>query len=651
MSAQAGVYYPHHQPGRAELLDRLYRSLERQGPDGGATRQAGAVGMAYRACQITPESVHEMQPIQGYDGCLFTFDGRLDNREDLIFQLKEALLGDRTDAAIAFAAFARWGAKCFGRLVGDWAIAAWEQHSETMFLARDFAGACPLYYFALGPEVLLWSSELEGLAELAAVVSGSCLQIDEEWIAQYFGLQPDGERTPFRGIKHVPPGCFVVITETAVSVQRHWAIDPEFSIHYRTDAEYEEHFRELFRQAVRCRLRSRGPVWGQLSGGMDSSAIVCMADHILEHEGADISGLETVTATYDQSPESDERKFFMEIERKRGRGGHHFDEFDYPFLTLPFYGHRTGMPEHADCYARREQAICSAMEASGSRVQLCGQGGDELLGNIGAGHLSLLDSLYHGRFDQFRQELIDWAIATRRSRMGLFSEVVQSALPHGLQTLLDRSPEVGQHLRMLDHSFVSRQHLRTRVVPTLTDPFELTLPSGQRRASGLHSVIVGVCRTILRRMGPAHVTYPYLHRPLVSFLLSIPMSQLARPGERRSLMRRALRGLLPEGVLRRKTKQSPDAALYRALARELPAMTALLDQPVVCELGYIRRTELQQVLRECCHGIFPVVLLCKVLCLEVWLRSQTTTLGISPRSGTFSPADSLEVSPFCGGLE
>jgi asparagine synthase (glutamine-hydrolysing) len=85
-------------------------------------------------------------------------------------------------------------------------------------------------------------------------------------------------------------------------VTKFWDFDPAKSTRYRTDAEYEEHFRDVFAQAVGRRLRSDSPVLAELSGGMDSSSIVCMADEIARHEPGGARRVETVSYYDDSEP-------------------------------------------------------------------------------------------------------------------------------------------------------------------------------------------------------------------------------------------------------------------------------------------------------------------------------------------------------------
>jgi len=110
-----------------------------------------------------------------------------------------------------------------------------------------------------------------------------------------------------------------------VSVERFWHFSPHTIIRYKTDRDYEEHFRHVFRQSVRRRLRSDAPVIAELSGGLDSSSIVCMADDILANEGADTRRLDTLSFYDKTEPKGDDWVYFHKIERQRGRVGIHID--------------------------------------------------------------------------------------------------------------------------------------------------------------------------------------------------------------------------------------------------------------------------------------------------------------------------------------
>lgn len=617
MAAQAGAFLRETSVIKQDLTEQLRGGLLGQSPDGIVDYRCEHLYMAYGGHKVTPESVAERQPFSSR-GWVLTWDGRLDNRDELIKALGKPGETDVSDAELVGRSLDALSQDCLKRLEGDWALAAWRAQDSTLLLARDYVGTCPLYYCTYDGMVL-WTSELESLHSTLAWLTGASLRLNRDWVVSYFSMDADPTAAPFEGVQVVPPGHFVQFDNERIKIVEYWEPHPSGSIRYGDDREYEDHFHQLFAEAVRCRLRSKGRVWAQLSGGLDSSAIVCMADHVVKTGVALGARIETVSATYDSSPESDERRFIDAVENSRGLRGRHFSDLSYPPISLPFHHHRTGTPEFADLFSLRERAICQAMLSDGSAVQLSGEGGDELLGNIGDGIPNLLDALHHRSFRNFGSSLQKWATSLKQSQLSVLGNVVAEMLPDMLRGQLTTDKSVEQRARVLDTSFVASATFARHCVAPVRPSWRLDLPSARLRADALKQIIGRLSRTSLRRMGPIHITYPYLHRPLVSFLLAIPADQLARPGERRSLMRRALRAILPPEVASRQGKRSPDAALYRALNIQWQNLQPFLQGTLSAKLGILDEKALQDVAVRAHLGTFPASLFLIALCFEMWL--------------------------------
>jgi len=131
-----------------------------------------------------------------------------------------------------------------------------------------------------------------------------------------------------------------------------------------------------------------------------------------------------------------------------------------------------------------------------------------------------------------------------------------------------------------------------------------------------------ISKASYRARGGIEVSHPYLHRPLVEFLQAIPVEQRVRPGETRSLMRRALSNLLPGKILKRQGKKGPEEALFRAVAREWPRLQPIFKNARVCAAGYIDAEALHAALDRARHGCethsFALI---QTISLEFWLRS------------------------------
>src|SRR5262245_17727262 len=146
MSALGGIYNFNDKPVDERALMSLGSALEDHAPDGGDAVTSGAVGLVYRAFHTNRESRLERQPLISAHRHILCWDGRLDNRAELISLLATELDHNQSDAAIVMAAYLRWGAECLVRFLGDFALSLWDPDSRTLLLARDAAGPRPLYY-------------------------------------------------------------------------------------------------------------------------------------------------------------------------------------------------------------------------------------------------------------------------------------------------------------------------------------------------------------------------------------------------------------------------------------------------------------------------------------------------------------------------
>src|SRR5260370_11674054 len=320
MSVQAGILNFDGRAADRAFLGKLSSAIEQFGPDGGSTYVDGPLGMVYRAFHTTLESRLERQPLRSSQGIVITWDGRLDNRAEVMPQVWDDLTDDRTDVAIVMAAYENWGTDCFCKLIGSWALSIWNSHDQDLLLARDYVGVRHLYYCPKNNSVI-WCTNLATMV----LLSDMQFTLNDEYIAGFLALWPEAHLTHYREIQAVPPGKFVRIRDAEATINSYWSFDTKRQIRYKTDTEYEEHFCHVFRQAVRRRLRCDSPILAELSGGLDSSSIVCMADHIITKGEAEVPRLDT-TSRYDpEEPGGDERPYFTKVEEKRGRTGVHVD--------------------------------------------------------------------------------------------------------------------------------------------------------------------------------------------------------------------------------------------------------------------------------------------------------------------------------------
>jgi asparagine synthase (glutamine-hydrolysing) len=376
MSVQFGRWNFEGQLPAPDYIEKVSATLAPYGPDSNESYSKSGVRILYRAFQTTKESRREKHPHISSSGAVITWDGRLDNRAELISELRDSLTDGSTDVAIVEMAFEKWGANCFAKLIGDWALSIWNPGNRWLILAKDAIGTRHLYY-SFDNNQVAWSTILDPLVRLA----GKTFVLNEEYIAGWFSMFPAVDLTPCVGIHSVPPSSFVLLRPGKHSVSKYWDFDPKNKIRYRTEAEYEEHFRVVFAKAVQRKLRSDRPVLAELSGGRDSSSIVCMADSIIARGAADTPRLDTISYYDDSEPNWNERPYFTKVEEKRGRTGWHVnvgaqDQETIPALEPPPESSRGRFSPTPGYDGRTSPQIRMCMASQGNRVVLSGIGGD-----------------------------------------------------------------------------------------------------------------------------------------------------------------------------------------------------------------------------------------------------------------------------------
>ncbi|HYH07979.1 MAG TPA: asparagine synthase-related protein [Thermoanaerobaculia bacterium] len=482
-----------------------------------------------------------------------------------------------------------------GRLIGDFAFALWDEPQRTLFLARDAFGSRPLYWHG-DAKRLVWASHLAPLLGLAR----EPLSIDRDSLAAFVIRGAMRDRTPVAEIRSVRAAELCVVRDGVMQRSRHWSLDPHATVDVRSDAEAEEKLRALLSEAVRS-MTGDGPASVLLSGGVDSSSIVAVADAVRPEPP-----VQTISWVFEASPTSDEREFVRAVETHRGRRGVHIGEREQALLEFDPEDPGTEIPTSYVCFARRCEATRAAMRAAGSRVLLTGIGGDDVLygdfGFIG----SIADALARGRVLRALSEVRKWAPHVGVSHLQLLWR-------SGIRPLSGAAP-VSLVAPWWSREFVERMHdgrgWPSRPLPSRRfdlQCFEGLVGSMARRWYFEHDEIV--------------TREPFLYRPLVEYCFALPFEQKLRPGATRSILRRALRDLLPPAILTRLSKCGPDEALLRAAQRRAGALRALFAEARVVRHGFADGTAIDAALTKIAHGFDAgVAFLLRLIALELWLR-------------------------------
>jgi asparagine synthase (glutamine-hydrolysing) len=610
VSVQFGRWNFDGKPVDRDYLEKARTSIAPYGPDDAGSYSKGNISILYRAFHTTKESRRETQPHVTASGVVITWDGRLDNREDLIRQFRDVLTIASTDIEIVAAVYEYWKSDCFAMLIGDWALSIWDPRTRSLILAKDPIGTRHLYYSHDNDQVT-WSTILDPLV----LFGGKTFALCEEYIAGWFSFFPAAHLTPYVGIHSVPPSSSVLLRPGKHTVRKYWNFDPNKRIRYRSDAEYEEHFRAVFNEAVRRRLRSDSPILAELSGGMDSSSIVCMADIIIARGAAETPRLDTISYYNDSEPNWNERPYFTKVEEKRGRTGCHIDASSQEKAQFEPNNDRLAVTPSSG--GRSSEQFVACMTSQGNRVVLSGIGGDEVTGGVPTPTPELQDLLARGQFRTLARELKVWALNKRKPWFHLFFETTQGFFPPDLVGVSKHKCPVS----WLTQAFVKRNRAALQGYESRLKFFG-PLPSFQGNLSTLDALQRQLLCSTLRSNPPYEKRYPYLDRGLLEFMYAIPREQLVRPGQRRSLMRRALVGIVPDEFLNRKRKAYVVRAPMAAISTEWARLAETSQHMVSSSLGIVGLKDFSEALQKARRGHnIPMVVLMRTLGIELWLRN------------------------------
>jgi len=614
MSVQAGIWNFDGKPVDPTLVAKFHESLRQQGPDGESSWSDGSVALLYRPFHTTAESRREKQPYTSRRGFVLTWDGRLDNREDLIAELRNCLDAQPTDVAIVAAGFDHWETACFGRLVGDFAVSLWRPKEHALFFGVDYMAVRHIFYYMKNDRIW-WATDLAPLV----LLSGDKFQIDEDYVAGYLANEPDARLTPYREIREVPPGHFVRVRPGGARIERFWRFHPSSRICYRTDAEYEEHFRHVFRQSVSRRLRSDSPVLAELSGGLDSSSIVCMADEIIAKGQVQAPRLDTISYYDNTEPNGDDWTYLQKVEEKRGRRGNHVDNSKLGRATAQLECSTfSALPGALGVGQKLGDERANLVLCGGYRTVLSGLGGDEFLGGIPDPRAQLADFIVRFRFIRLAKELVAWSLVKRVPWIRLLWQTAVGALPAFISQYFIQEAKVEPWIL---RDFAARTRLPARKLG-LDEHFGLWLPSRRCYIGGVLLMASKLAKHVPPVSALEEARYPFLDRNLIEFILSIPASQLLRPGERRSLMRRSLAGIVPHEILSRRTKQLGSRTPILALETHWNELQRIFQVPISSSLGFVDETKLLTAICDARAGkSVPVVRLLWTISLEYWLRN------------------------------
>ena len=614
MSGIFGVYHPEGQSVEPKKLESMLEVLAHRGADRADIWHQNNVGLGHRMLWTTPESLLEKLPWRDRNtDTVITADARIDNREELISLLEITTPADKiTDSALILKSYYKWGVDCPQKLLGDFAFTIWDARQQQLFCARDHFGVKPFYYY-YSDSLFAFASEIKGIFSLPEVPQ----ELNETRIGDYLeSIFYDLENTSYKGIYRLPPANSMIVSDKGIHLESYWNLNPSYELNLDSDEEYAAKFREIFTEAVRCRLRSIYPIGSTLSGGLDSSSISCTARNLLVNKNRT---LHTFSAIFENLAECDERKYIDSIVEQDGFTPHFISGDSISSLNEL---ERAFWHQDEALYAPNwfmPWALYGRAQTENVRVMLSGFDGDTVVSE-GFGYLSELAKA--GRWLELSRQTKELAITFNGSyRRWLWSYIKK----YGIKPIINRFlifKELKRVIRFLGslsrrlRQFVPRQTSSNKIV---SDELALRINLPQRELTNrktignfgqnererhylnLNSGMPTFALEVMDKSMAAFAVeprYPFWDKRLVEFCLALPPEQKLDLGFNRIVMRRAMTGIIPASVQWRRGKTDFSSNLVRGLLAEKQQLDKLIANELNLVKDYINIPNVEKIYHQ-----------------------------------------------------
>jgi asparagine synthase (glutamine-hydrolysing) len=629
--------------------------LIHRGPDdeGFYTSERAAMGM--RRLAIIDVAAGR-QPLRNEDGSVWTVcNGEIYNYLELRAGLESR--GHRfltsSDCECLVHLYEEHGADFVEHLRGMFAFAIWDVRTQTMIVGRDRLGIKPLYYH-VGHGTMAFASELKCLLAIPGIDPG----INQQALSEFFTFAyVPGPGTIYEGLLEVPPGHIGIWRVGTFRLQRYWQLN-SVTDEERPAEFFAEGLLHHLKDAIRLHLLSEVPLGAFLSGGIDSSAIVALMSEVSDRPAKTFTvGFESEEPRFDERPAArtlahalgtDHRECLLNAQLADVLP-RIVEAFDEPFADS------SAIPNYLICQAARQHVT----------VALSGLGGDELFAGYERYRGTLLAAQY-GRVPRpLRRAVLDpaismvskaWMGGAWRDRAQRFIGGADLGLAERYQQYVSAYGDSekaelfsGDVVRQLDH----RGLLRTPLAMEKSDSRGGALD--RMLSTDMHTYLTDNELRKMDRLSMQHsleVRVPFLDHKLVEFVSTIPTRYRLRWGQKKYILRRALRGTLPHAVLARR-KQGFSVPLGQWLRGPLRDLVhSYLSASAIRDVGLIDHRTVTRILAEHDRGVTNHetkiwVLLSFVLWHERYIQNRPSLIRVGAQA-EFDGSD-VQVWPLAHG--
>jgi asparagine synthase (glutamine-hydrolysing) len=556
LSSRAGV-----ERVERSVLERMRDVIRHRGPDDVGLLLDGPAGLGHRRLSIVDVAAGH-QPMPNEDGSLhIVFNGEIYNHADFRADLEARGHTYRThcDTETILHLYEEKGASCVEDLRGMFAFAIWDSPRRELFLARDRLGVKPLYYVHTDDGSLYFASEIKALLEARSVRAELNYHTLPDYLANH---GTSGDETLFAGVKRLAPGHTLLWRDGQIKIDKYWdvsyATHPETDARAKRDDEYVAEWSELFQTSVRLRLMADVPLGMFLSGGIDSSAIAAVMSQLVDEP------IKTFSVAFAER-EANELSY-ARIVAERFKTDHH----EVIVSPTEFFDALPQLVWHEDEPLAHPSSVAlyfvSRLAARHVKVVLTGEGSDEMLAGYERYYKTVLQLSMGPRYHRFVPRPLRRAVAARVEALP-----AGSRLRHKLtRTFLCLEPDV-ESLYFDNFAVFSSALQREMFTPeTLERVGGSPDPYADMRCYFesadtdrlLNRMLYADTKTYLHELlmkqdqmsmaASIESRVPFLDHKLVEYTSRLPERMKLRRGlSTKYILRRAMKGVLPEAILTR----------------------------------------------------------------------------------------------------
>jgi asparagine synthase (glutamine-hydrolysing) len=571
-----------------------------------------SVGFGHRRLSILDLSPMGHQPMLFPEkGLAISFNGEVYN----YLEIKAELLAlghaftSTTDTEVILHAWSQWGPACLSRFNGMFAFLLLDYNSGMLYAVRDRFGVKPLCYANINDKLII-ASEIKQIKTL----QGFRANINQDAIANYIALGDVDTtlRTFDNNIQYVQPGYYMAVNlrDKSISHKEWYKLQPSQWSGGWNDA--VDRFRELLTDSVKLRLRSDVTVGSCLSGGLDSSSIVCLAANILQEQG-DFVGQETVTACYNEA-RYDEWEFAKQvIEKTKARPHRTFPDFTQLESDIDkFIWHQDEPTGSTSQFS--QWAVFKKTHEVGLKVMIDGQGADEQLAGYGGNDLPLYAGLVRkAKFGVLLNEIKHYKAEHGSMPKGFLLGALQLSLGKGFANALPAKLRINEGITNI--SWLNNNVAVTKLPPAKSLKDNLLR---QLQREPLPSLLRYEDRNSMAWSVESRT--PFMDYRLVEFTTGLPEEFVYEKGLRKKILRSAMENILPPAVGGRKDKMgfvTPEEVWLKKDGKDWfkKNIEATLD----IFPNYFKKDELIRYYNNVVNGTTPFdFTLWRILCLGRW---------------------------------